>query len=60
MCIKFAKKQESFSNTMGPVLKIIIELQVLQMFKNCIDATEEFCLIAKKLLNHFVPQVFTC
>lgn len=60
MCIKFAKKKELISNITSPILKILAELQVLQKSKNCIDVTEAFFLLAKKLLNHFVPQVFTC
>lgn len=57
---KTLKKQELISNIMSPILKIMAELQVLQMSKNCIDVTKVFCLVANKLLNLFVPQVFTC
>lgn len=57
---KTAKKQEQISNIMSLGLKIMAELQVLQMSTNCIDVTKVFCLIAKKLQNLFVPQVFTC
>lgn len=51
---KTAKKQEQISNIMSLGLKIMAELQVLQMSTNCIDVTKVFCLIAKKLRNLYL------